>query len=428
MWNLPHLRRACLVASLGLSLPAGTAKAEPAEFGGHIKYQFTATDYRTDDIAAAINDDPASDHYLDLRLKAEKRQGSWDLSLHYELLGLGGDQVQTDKALAAAGMISASEGDDDLPNDNRRLLDLTDVVADTGSSQAVQRLDRFSIGYRTEDWVLRLGRQAISWGNGLVFHPLDFVNPFSPIAIDKDYKTGDDMGYFQWAGLDGGDLQAILLPRRDPISGDVEESQGTAALKYHFRRTGLDVDVLAARHFDESLYGVGLAQTAGDLVWRLDATYTVLSDTGDDAISLVTNVDYSWTWGGKNAYGYVEYFRSGVGESEEEDYVNPNPALTARLLRGELFTVGRDYAAVGLRVELTPLVNLYDNLIWNMNDGSLFLQMRAVYDWQEDFQLMFGVNVPIGDRGTEFGGIQLEDSSFFTPSGTAFYLRGSYYF
>jgi len=37
----------------------------------------------------------------------------------------------------------------------------------------------------------------LSWGNGLVFSPMDIVNPFDPTAVDTEYKAGDDMLYGQ---------------------------------------------------------------------------------------------------------------------------------------------------------------------------------------------------------------------------------------
>src|SRR5690606_22817266 len=115
------------------------------------------------------------------------------------------------------------------------------------------RLDRLYLGYRAGALALRLGRQALSWGGGLVFHPLDFINPFAPLAIDKDYKTGDDMLYAQWVLAQGGDVQAVLLPRRDPATGELRDAQSTHAAKLRTRLGAYDLDLLAARHFDEAL-------------------------------------------------------------------------------------------------------------------------------------------------------------------------------
>lgn len=395
-------------------------------FGGHAKYQYTYTDYRARDLNALLGDDPARDHALDLRLTAEGTRGPWEAGAHYEVLAVQGDSLAARRLIFPFGPVGL-DSETGLPDDRRRWLDLTDTISDRPRRAAVQRLDRLYLGYRRGASTLRLGRQALSWGNGLVFHPLDFINPFSPIAIDKDYKTGDDMLYAQWLLEGGGDLQAIVVPRREVRTGDLEDGESTYAAKFRTRLGALDVDLLAARHFDETLAGVGLVRSVGGAVWRFDALYADL-EAGGGAWSFVTNIDYSWIWGGRNYYGYAEYFRSGVGETDPTRYAAPDPALAERIARGELFTLARDYTALGAQVELHPLFNVFTNLIWNLNDGSAFLQVRGVYDWRQDVELMVGVNLPSGDRGEEFGGIPVPATGAFLAPGRSAYVRVAYYF
>ncbi len=411
---------------LAILLVATPLMADDWKFGGHAKYQYTYTDFRSDDINAVVGHDPARDHGLDLRFKAEKHTGSWDFAAHYELLAVAGDTLETRRRLDAAGLPVAGTPSG-LPDDRRRLFDLTHETSDQNRMAAVQRFDRLYAGYTGERKALRLGRQAVSWGNGLVFQPLDFVNPFSPIAIDKEYKTGDDMFYGQWLYGDQDDMQAIVLPRRNPVTRRVEGDQSSYAVKFHSRVSGFDLDWLAAHHYGENLAGAGVVKSVGGAVWRMDVSYTGLKDRAN-AFSLVTNMDYSWTWGGKNIYGYLEYFRNGVGETDRANYAMPNAALSARLARGELFTLARDYAALGLQIEFNPLFNLYTNLIGNLNDGSKFLQLRGVYDWQQDVQWMVGVNLPSGSRGTEYGGVPVAGASAFASTGKSVYLKAAYYF
>ena len=418
-------------AGIGLTLAAGWLLAAPLiafaddwQLGGHLKGQYTATHYRSDDLQAQFGQNPAQDENLDLRLKAEKRQGPWDVAIHYELLALHGDSLETRRTLAASGfpLTGSVTG---LPDDERRLFNLTSEVLDRNGTAAVQRLDRLALGYGSGRVTVRVGRQAVSWGNGLVFQPLDFLNPFSPIAIDKEYKTGDDMLYGQYQ-IAGGDVTGVIVPRRDPVTHAVTGRDSSYAGKLRARVAGFDLDLLAARHYDENLFGLGVVHSVGGAVWRLDLEYNDLP--GDAAWSLVTNLDYSWVLFGKNMYGFAEYFRNGLGVAHEAGYVSPDPELAARLARGELFTLARDYAALGLQVELAPLVNVFANLIQNLNDASRFVQLRAVYDWRENTQLMAGVNLPAGERGSEYGGIPtLSPDTYYSPGRSA-YLRAAWYF
>jgi len=414
---------ASVLVCLAVSLPA--LSYADWKFGGHAKYQYSYTDYRADDLNALLGADPSHDQDLDLRLKLDGGTGPWDASVHYEFLAVHGDSVSVRRSAAALGVVSVGTG---LPNDRRRLFDLTDTVTNRDRTAAVQRLDRFVIGYREGGRSIRFGRQALSWGNGLVFQPLDFINPFAPTAIDKEYKTGEDMLFTQLAFPSAADLQVIVVPRRDLATHDIESSESTYAVKLRLRAGNSDLDLLAARHFNENLVGFGLARSLGGAVWRLDALYEDVNDTSSDAWSIVTNLDYSWVWGGKNYYGYVEYFRNGFGETDRTQYATPNPALAARIVRGELFTLARDYAAFGVQVELHPLFNAFGGLIWNLSDSSTFLQIRGIYDWRQNVQLSAGVNIGFGDRGDEFGGIPVAVANAFVAPGRAVYARAAYYF
>lgn len=416
----------CFIAMLIL-LCAGSwcAYADGLEFGGHLKYQLTQTMYKRDDLYAVYGDDGPTDHEIDFRLNAEERRGRWDARIHYELLAFGGDSLGTRRMLSAAGVLP-STAVTGLPSDDRRLFDLTDEITDRESVAAVHRLDRLSLGYSGQRLVVRAGRHSVSWGNGLVFNPLDIFNPFSPTAVDKDYKIGDDMIYGQWLFDGGDDVQFIVLPRRDPVSHDLETDQGSIAFKYHGMKAGIDYDLLAARHYDEPLLGIGLARDWHGAIWRIDVSVTELDD-GGHATSLVTNLDCSWTWLDRNVYGYIEYFRNGVGEADK-NYTRTNRDLQERISRGEVFTLGRDFLAAGMQIELTPLFNLLPSMIWNLNDQSLFLQVWATYDWKENILIIGGINLPYGYRGTEFGGIPVDGDDFFVAPGSESYLRVSYFF
>jgi hypothetical protein len=322
-------------------------------FGGHSKYH-------------VIKSENAEDHFLDLRLKAEKRWNTWQTNIHYEVLGFKGDTP-----------INL------LPNDDRRLFKLTNELG----SDAVQRLDRLFVAYNGEQLVVRFGRQAISWGNGLVFQPLDIFSPFSPTEIDKEYKTGDDMLYGQWLFENGDDLQLILLPRRNILNNQIESAESSFALKY--RGTYQDewnFDLIAARHFDENVFGLGLSKNILEAMWRFDMSLTQLKD-GDTAISLVSNINYSWVWFEKNFSGFIEYYHNGID----------GIALQDRLERGELYTTGSDYLSQGIQIELHPLFNIHATWINNLEDNNGIFQIRGIYDWKENLQLVAWLDEAYGD-------------------------------
>ncbi len=390
--------------------------ADDWSLDGHLKYHIANTHYESDNVNAQNGSQSLIDNAFDFRLKAENRWGVWDAKIHYEVLALYGDTPEIQLADKAGT----------LPADERRLFKLTDKWGNSDKLDAVQRLDRFYLGYNGEQLVIRFGRQTVSWGNGLIFHPLDIFSPFSPVDIDKDYKTGDDMLYGQWLFENDDDLQMILLPRRHPKSNRIESEQSSLAFKYHGRyQEEWDFDLAFARHFDENVLGFGLSRDVFEAIWRFDVTATRLKE-GNTAVSLITNMDYSWVWFERNFYGYIEYFRNGVGETEADRYLYPESALQTRLERGEVYTLGKDYLGTGIQIELTPLFNFYTSCIVNLHDNSGLFQIRGIYDLAEDLQLIAWLDVPYGEKGSEFGGIPIDDK--YIAPGQRAYLRLTYYF
>lgn len=401
------------------------ARAEDAKFGGHLKLQEGIAKFRGNDLSAIVGGKTQEQHTLDLRLNFSKRESQFVFKAEGEVLGIAGDAFKTRKQFSRISQFPGSVGG--LIDDRRRLLRLTGEIIDEPDSEMIARLDRLSAEYTSEQWVTRVGRQAISWGNGLVFQALDLFNPFSPVEIDKDYKTGDDMLYMQYLFGSGDDLQFLAIPRRDPLDGQVEEDQSSFATKLHGRAEcfEIDYDLVGARHFGEYLAGIGVNREVLGAVARIDATFTELED-GEQVVSTVVNLDRSGVVIEKNIYGYIEYFLSGVGLKDVSTFPL-HPELTDRISRGELFTLGRDYLAIGGRIEWTPLLNIYLNEILNLHDESSFPQLRATYDVREEFEITMGVNVPTGRRGSEFGGISAGSQGFLTP-GALVYLRLSYFF
>jgi hypothetical protein len=286
-------------------------------------------------------------------------------------------------------------------------MNLTSVIDSGSNSALVHRLDRLWVGYSSEKTVVRFGRQALSWGNGLFYAPMDLVNPFDPAAVDTEYKAGDDMLYLQYLQDSGTDLQGAYVIRRDLQSGDVEDDVATIAMKYHGFRGEGEFDILVARHYGDDVFGIGASHALGGAHWGGDL---VITNTDIDTyVQLSTNLSYSWNWAGKNMSGAVEYHFNGFGQhSSEYDLASlvANPDLLQRLNRGESFTIGRHYLAGSVMIEMTPLWSLTPTLLMNVGDPSGLLQFVTNYSLSDNMTLLGSLNLPLGSNGSEFGGIE----------------------
>jgi len=401
------------------------------EWGGYIKSRGTASWPGDGTVYSLVGRGTYYDGSAEGRLTNRTYLGSSiSLDTHYEMIMTGGDTRRRQKTLEKifAGTVVENYLSGAV-SDKRRLMDLTKTVKNRDTYTIYHRLDRLALTVRQGQSVFRLGRQAVTWGNGFLFNPMDLCNPFAPTDIEREYKMGDDMAHAQIAFGESGDAQLLYVPRRDPATGKVKGSQDSVAGKIHVAKGTTEFDIMAAQHFQEEVVGAGAAGYLGDTAWRLDATWTMTDDQCDesDYLAMVANVDYSWVWWNRNFYGFVEAFYNGLGN---DDYAQSaaDTDIIERRNRGELFTLGRWYLGGNIRMEVHPLVNVFLTVINNMDDPSGIVQPRLTWDITQDLQLTCGGNIFYGGKGTEYGGFTLSSPAIMIETPDSAYLWLAWYF
>jgi len=393
-------------------------------YGGHTKYQFIHTQIPQDSVLHQINGDSLQDHNLEARLKVSARRERVDFNTHIQFVTVHSDSLSGFREFPLP--VYPGQG---VINDNRRWFDLTHEFNNEGKNATLLRLDRLNVGFTGEKTVVRFGRQAISWGNGLLFTPMDILNPFDPTAVDKEYKTGDDMLYGQYLLDNGNDIQTVGVVRRHPVSGEVDRHQSTLAGKYHGFRGSKEYDFLLAEHYDEIVVGLGASTDFGGAIWRADLVWNE-TDSGS-VFSAVAGGSYSGVIGGHNWSGFMEYFYNGFGQTGG-DYsvagIAANTELLKRLTRGELFNLGRHYLGVSVTIETTPLLNLTPNIFVNLTDPSALAQFVLSYDWKQDIQVLTALSFPIGPNGSEYGGIDAVQPGLYVSTGPSLFAQLAWYF
>ncbi len=421
------MTRAVSVAlALLLGLGAGAhAQDTTVDCGGRFSYQLVLAGYPDDSLFRDLTGPRSLDNNLELRLNLGVDRGPLNLDVSYQLIGLFGDTIDFTRDFPEG--LQALVGR--YPRDDARLFNLTHVFRDEGRSAVLQRLDRLSVGYAGEKAVVRFGRQALTWGNGMAHTPMDILNPFDPAAVDKEYKLGDDMLYGQLLRANGDDLQGVAVFRRSLETAHVDAEWSSFALKYHGLVGSGEYDLMAARHFDDPLVAGGGSLALGGAVWRGDGVFTFTDE--ETYLTAVTSLTYSWVWGGKNMSGVAEYFFNGFGQPDgqyDPESLAQNPELLQRLARGELFTLGRHYVVASTLMELHPLFHLTPNVFVNLSDGSALVQIVTQNDVKQDLVLLGAVGLPLGPSGTEFGGIETDVPGLYLSRGPSLFLQLNWYF
>jgi hypothetical protein len=200
-------------------------------------------------------------------------------------------------------------------------------------------------------------------------------------------------------------------------------------LKYHGFAGESEYDLLVAEHYNDIVIGVGGTRSLGGAVLSGDV---VVTDTDNDTyLQVVANWNYSWTWGGRNVSGALEYHFNGFGQKDERyDPLSlaANPDLLLRLARGEMFTLGRHYLAGSMMIEMSPLWTLTPTVLMNVADPSALLQLVTTRSLSDNLTFLGSLNLPLGSNGSEFGGIESETDGLYLSSGPGIFAQLGWYF
>lgn len=374
------------------------------QFNARIKWFGTASALPSRSAARQAQgiDTPALDQNLDMRLLWQGQRGPWSVIVDHTTALVQGD------SLGGAGQANLNPI---IDNDRARVADLTWRIDSGDRHSAWHRLDRLALQYRQGDWAVTLGRQAVSWGNGLVFQPMDLFNPFTPTAVDRDYKPGNDLLLIEKLTPSGGDLQLLIVGRRDEDE-HLTGQAGSAALKWRAALGNGEFELLAGRHFADDVVGIGMRWPLGGALVRSDVVATRLREpptaTARTYVSAIVNIDYSLTLAGRTAYLFAEYYHNGFGRSgRAAPLLQTAPELQQRLQRGELFTLQKNYFAFGLSYQWHPLWTQTLTNISNLHDHSSVLATQLNYEPGDHQRLEIGVLANLGAPGDEYGGVPL---------------------
>ena len=406
-----------VIAILSIEVQAG--------FDARLKWFGSATALPEQDLQRDLKGTPVLDTNIDLRLMFKKEWSSFSLKIDHTTLYQQGDSLNF-TGLNSGGLEQQTLGNKD------RLIDLTSTIDSGRHHRVLQGIDRLALKYHTGKWGITVGREAITWGGGMVFQPMDLFNPFSPTAVDRDYKAGDDLILVERLLQNGSNLQVLGVARQND-SGSFSGASSSLAAKYHgFIDIG-EYEVLAARHFSQEVYGFSLRWPLAGAMFRSDVVATRL-DGGDWKLMTVANLDYSMMLSTRSLYLFIEYFHNdyGMRQAPSSIEVLPRP-LIERLERGELFNVMRDYIAIGANIQWHPLITQSLTVISNVGDGSMLVQSQIGYEISDQQRVQMGIVLSAGSRGSEFKGLPAFENPIggkvlTVGGGTRGYLRWIYYF
>jgi hypothetical protein len=398
----PHLR-AMTIIFLGLSFGITLTSSAFAQADNGIHGRFLIEDFanfnRADSLDAALGSANYNNGLANLRLTWEPTFDQWSFDVHYVLSAESGEAVTLMNTKTALITLPPSTW-----------FNLTNTFVNQDSLTAQQTIDRLAVGYSTPDFVIKIGRQALTWGSGFVFRPMDLFDPFSPVATDTEFKPGTDMIYTQYLFADGSDLQFIAVPRSRVLNGAPDANESSFALHYHGTVAGVETTALLARDHGDWTGALGVAGPLEGSTWNIEILPTAVRN-GPTHVSALANISDAVTLFDRNTTIFAEYFRNGFGVTGDATFTTLPPDLLDRLARGQLFNVRTDYLAAGMTLEYSPLVTLSPTLIADLDDQSLYFLVAANWSLSNSVVLIAGAQAPLGPKGSEFGGLPLSPAN-----------------
>lgn len=284
----------------------------------------------------------------------------------------------------------------------------------SGSFALFHNLDRAYMSLALPFADLYLGRQAIAWGSARVINPTDIIAPYTFEELDTEERIGVDafrmripLGFM--SELDFG-----------YVAGNEFTPKNSALFlrgKTYIAQTDLSLMLVYFR--EHIMTGLNAGRAVGGAGVWLEAAYVLadpfdrgfLGSTTNDYFRGTAGLDYSLS---SKAYGFIEVHYSTAGvERNQEYYFNAlqHPAYSD----GATYLLGQKYVIPGLSYQLTPLISLNSQIVYNVDDGSTFFGPTLEYNISQNIYLGGGAFLGIGpgpERPTQGGDYILLNSEF----------------
>ena len=239
---------------------------------------------------------------------------------------------------------------------------------------------------------LTIGRQAIGWGRGVMFTAVDLFAPFSPLEVDREWRSGVDAvrADVELTERSSLDLVAAFGDRLDR-SAFAARARGYASI--------IDVEIVGGRRAEDLFGGVTSSAAVGDAEVHGEAAAFRVPSGVDHAVVWKAVVGGSYRFPvGSGILAYAEYHYSGFGAARPEAIrvLLTTPAFLERFVRGDMQILSRHAAGVTGSYEASPELMYSAQWLHNPGDGSGIAAPALTYTFNDAVSLLGSVYIPYG--------------------------------
>ena len=263
-----------------------------------------------------------------------------------------------------------------------------------GSVGIYHNLDRAAVQFSTDFADISIGRDAIAWGAARIINPTDVVAPFNYDQLDTEDRVGVDAVRIR---IPVGVLGEVDTGYIFGTNFDFDKS--AIFLRTQLNAAETDFSILLLEFQRDLLVGLDIARGIGGAGFWLETAYVFTDpfDDGriasDDYLRTSFGLDYSFSG---ETYAFIEYHFNGAGTDKPDNYLTNLDRFA--YTRGGVYLLGVHYLAPGISHQLTPLIGISGQMLFNLSDPSTWIAPQIAYNIAEDIHLSVGGFISLGKR------------------------------
>jgi hypothetical protein len=374
-----------VLATIAVPAAAQDAQAESPSLTVRTSVKATGLLSRSPDAPELFPERTAGESMLRLRVEPEIRANghttfnlAYEQRLHYRSARTVG--------IAAVGL---------LPSELAtpfRIEPLVWRVNESGQGTWRHELDRANAQVHTPRAELTIGRQAIGWGRGVMFTSVDLFAPFSPLEVDREWRSGVDAARADIKLTDRSSIDLV------GAFGDTLNRSAFVARARGYAGT-VDVEVAGGRRGEDLFGGVTSSAAVGDAeVHGEAAAFRVAAGSDHDVVwKVVVGGSYRFPIG-EGILAYAEYHYSGFGAAHPEEILAllQTPSFVGRFVRGDMQILSRHAVGVTGSYEVSPEITYSGQWLHNPADRSGIVAPAMTYTFNDAVSLLGSIYVPYG--------------------------------
>ncbi|MDI6735902.1 MAG: hypothetical protein QME42_06885 [bacterium] len=294
-------------------------------------------------------------------------------------------------------------------------LDLNQNVIDKEHFFLKHSLYRAYLSYTNSLFILHIGRQRIPWGVTRVWSPLDYFNPVDPIVIEKTERVGVDAINVEIPIGILSEIDFVYSLYDDFDSSSIMASRIKTNLKQY------DLSIIFGKFKKDKIIGSGISGNLFKGGFRGEWTYT-FAQSENDYYEIVLSGDYTFQ---NSFFILIEYYFNDQGKDDEDDY------QWDKLVNGDILNLSRNYLYLGIGYDLTPLIRIENNSVYNIDDHSASIEPLFKYSFLANMEWVVGINFFVGKKQIEYKssyGIPLRKQSEYGDKSNVYWTQLQYYF